>query len=138
MRTVIQAIGAFPALVDFVMEILSRLVNKQIWRLPKLWVGFLKCAYQTKPHSFHVLLQLPAAQLENAINKTPGLRVPLVAHASQPNIRSSLPRSTLVVLGLVQDAQPANSAPQIPPLTDVGSSGQIVTETQASESAVLS
>lgn len=138
MRTVIQAIGAFPALVDFVMEILSRLVNKQIWRLPKLWVGFLKCAYQTKPHSFHVLLQLPAAQLENAINKTPGLRVPLVAHASQPNIRSSLPRSTLVVLGLVQDAQPTNSAPQIPPLTDVGSSGQIATETQVSESAVLS
>jgi symplekin len=138
MRTVIQAIGAFPALVDFVMEILSRLVNKQIWRLPKLWVGFLKCAYQTKPHSFHVLLQLPAAQLENAFNKTPALRVPLVAHASQPNIRSSLPRSTLVVLGLVQDAQPANSAPQIPPLTDAGSSGQIATETQASESAVLS
>lgn len=138
MRTVIQAIGAFPALVDFVMEILSRLVNKQIWRLPKLWVGFLKCAYQTMPHSFHVLLQLPAAQLENAFNKNPALRVPLVAHASQPNIRSSLPRSTLVVLGLVQDAQPANSAPQIPPLTDVGSSGQIATETQASESAVLS
>lgn len=138
MRTVIQAIGAFPALVAFVMEILSRLVNKQIWRLPKLWAGFLKCADQTKPHSFHVLLQLPAAQLENALSRTPALKVPLVAHASQSNIRSSLPRSTLVVLGLVQDAQPANSAPQIPPSTDVGPSGQIATDTQASESAVVS
>ncbi|KAJ8898989.1 hypothetical protein K2173_008491 [Erythroxylum novogranatense] len=29
MRTVLQAIGAFPALVEFIMEILSRLVSKQ-------------------------------------------------------------------------------------------------------------
>ncbi|XP_072056867.1 uncharacterized protein [Arachis hypogaea] len=57
MRTVIQAIDAFPALVDFVMEILSKLVTKQVWRMPKLWVGFLKCVYQTQPRSFHVLLQ---------------------------------------------------------------------------------
>ena len=115
---------------DFVSNLKGTSIFELEWRLPKLWVGFLKCAYQTKPHSFHVLLQLPAAQLENAINKTPALRVRLVAHASQPNIRSSFPRSTLVVLGLVQDAQTA--------LIDVGSFGQIVTETQASESAVLS
>ncbi|CAM0882231.1 unnamed protein product [Alopecurus aequalis] len=57
MRTVIQALDAFPALVDFVMGILSRLVNKQIWKVPKLWVGFLKLAYQTQPRSFDVLLQ---------------------------------------------------------------------------------
>lgn len=86
--------------VDFVMEILSKLVSKQvwlsacsfssvdyvylvvsqammliarsfekrtdsiyiklvqIWRMPKLWVGFLKCVSQTQPHSFHVLLQV--------------------------------------------------------------------------------
>ncbi|KAG8077628.1 hypothetical protein GUJ93_ZPchr0007g4083 [Zizania palustris] len=30
MRTVIQALDTFPALVDFVMGILSRLVNKQV------------------------------------------------------------------------------------------------------------
>jgi hypothetical protein len=58
MRTVIQAIDAFPTLVDFVMEILSKLVRKQIWRLPKLWPGFLKCVSQTKPHSFPVLLEV--------------------------------------------------------------------------------
>lgn len=69
--------------VDFVMEILSRLINKQvpfwysltikfllldiilviwdflqIWKYPKLWVGFLKCAIQMKPQSFTVLLQV--------------------------------------------------------------------------------
>ncbi|KAM0841803.1 hypothetical protein ACQ4PT_058783 [Festuca glaucescens] len=105
MRTVMQAIGAFPALVDFVMEIMSRLVSKQIWKYPKLWVGFLKCAILTKPQSYGVLLQLPAPQLENALNKNPVLKAPLVEHASQPNVRSTLPRSSLVVLGLAEDQQ---------------------------------
>ncbi|XP_057851293.1 uncharacterized protein LOC131061569 [Cryptomeria japonica] len=129
MRTVIQAIGAFPSLVDFVMEILSRLVSKQIWKLPKLWVGFLKCAYQTKPHSFHVLLQLPAPQLENALNRHPTLRAPLASYASQPNVRSTLPRTTLVVLGLAQDNLPVISISSTPQSTDAGASGKMTKDT---------
>ncbi|XP_022869399.1 symplekin-like, partial [Olea europaea var. sylvestris] len=92
MRTVIQAIDAFPTLVDFVMEILSKLVNKQVWRMPKLWVGFLKCISQTQPHSFSVLLQLPSPQLESALNKYSNLRGPLSAFVNQSSVRSSLPR----------------------------------------------
>ncbi|KAL2340050.1 hypothetical protein Fmac_007990 [Flemingia macrophylla] len=103
MRTVIQAIDAFPALVDFVMEILSKLVTKQVWRMPKLWVGFLKCVYQTQPRSFHVLLQLPPQQLESALNRHANLRGPLTSYASQPTVKSSLSRSTLAVLGLAND-----------------------------------
>ncbi|KAI4331577.1 hypothetical protein MLD38_029754 [Melastoma candidum] len=110
MRTVLQAIGAFPALVDFILEILSRLVTKQIWKYPKLWVGFLKCASLTKPQSFTVLLQLPPTQLENALNKTPALREPLAAHAGRSEIRSTLPRSILAVLGLTTDSQTASQA----------------------------
>jgi hypothetical protein len=30
----------------------------QIWKYPKLWVGFLKCAILTKPQSYGVLLQV--------------------------------------------------------------------------------
>ncbi|XP_050236923.1 uncharacterized protein LOC126686734 isoform X2 [Mercurialis annua] len=110
MRTVLQAIGAFPALVEFIMEILSRLVSKQIWKYPKLWVGFLKCAFLTKPQSFSVLLQLPPPQLENALNKTAALKAPLVAHASQPHIKASLPRSTRVVLGIDSDQDTSSQA----------------------------
>ncbi|XP_076904696.1 uncharacterized protein LOC143560239 [Bidens hawaiensis] len=102
MRTVIQTISAFPSLVDFIMEILSRLVSKQIWKNQKLWVGFLKCAQLTKPQSFSVLLQLPPAQLEIALNKQPVLKGPLASYANQPDIRTSLPRSILVVLGIQQ------------------------------------
>ncbi|GFP92170.1 symplekin [Phtheirospermum japonicum] len=137
MRTVLQAIGAFPSLVEFIMEILSRLVSKQIWKYPKLWVGFMKCALLTKPQSFGVLLQLPTAQLENALNRTPGLKAPLIAHASQPDIRSSLPRSTLVVLGLVSEPPPQTSTQTQPtqPQTEAGgdSEKEAVTTTDKSK-----
>ncbi|MQM12157.1 hypothetical protein Taro_045069, partial [Colocasia esculenta] len=99
MRTVIQAVDAFPSLIDFVMEILSKLVTKQVWRMPKLWPGFLKCASQTKPHSFPVLLQLPPTILENVLQKHAILKAPLATYANQAHIRSSLPRQVLEVLG---------------------------------------
>ncbi|KAK3128120.1 hypothetical protein QOZ80_7AG0582840 [Eleusine coracana subsp. coracana] len=126
MRTVMQAIGAFPALVDFVMDIMSRLVCKQIWKYPKLWVGFLKCAILTKPQSYGVLLQLPAPQLENALTKNPILKAPLVEHANQPNVRSTLPRSSLVVLGLAEEQQQ-----QLPPPATQAQSSQ--TQAQSSQ-----
>ncbi|KAI3839268.1 hypothetical protein MKX03_005969 [Papaver bracteatum] len=109
MRTVIQAIDDFPTLVDFVMEILTKLVNKQIWKMPKLWVGFLKCASQTQPHSFCVLLQLPSPQIESTLNMHANLRVGLASHANQPSIRSTLPRSTLAVLGLANEPPPLHA-----------------------------
>ncbi|KAG9453394.1 hypothetical protein H6P81_006298 [Aristolochia fimbriata] len=135
MRTVIQSIGVFPALVDFIMEILSRLVSKQIWKYPKLWVGFLKCTLQTKPQSFSVLLQLPAAQLENALNRNPALRAPLVAYANQSNIRPSLPKSTLVVLGLAQE--PHSQTQSQVQIADAVNSTEAGTET-TQESSVVS
>ncbi|XP_042009715.1 uncharacterized protein LOC121758371 isoform X2 [Salvia splendens] len=103
MRTVIQAIDAFPTLVDFVMEILSKLVNKQVWRMPKLWVGFLKCISQTQPHSFNVLLQMPSPQLECALSKYPNLRGPLTAFTNQSSIKTSVPRTNLLLLGLASE-----------------------------------
>lgn len=133
MRTVLQAIGAFPALVEFIMEILSRLVSKQIWKYPKLWVGFLKCAFLTKPQSFGVLLQLPPAQLENALKRTAALKAPLVAHASQPDIRSSLPRSILVVLGIVSDSLAQTSQANTGDVSN--SDKELVTEKSKEESS---
>lgn len=99
----------------------------QVWRMPKLWVGFLKCASQTQPHSFHVLLQvshlfmwrtslafhwwfwlqlswpifplqLPPPQLESALNKYANIKGPLATYASQPSIKASLSRYIIVHL----------------------------------------
>ncbi|XP_021744745.1 uncharacterized protein LOC110710718 isoform X2 [Chenopodium quinoa] len=136
MRTVLQAIGAFPALVDFIMDILSRLVSKQIWKYPKLWVGFLKCAQLTQPHSFTVLLQLPQAQLEAALNKIPALKAPLAAHANQQNIKSSLPRSVLTVLGIASDSQAGSQSQSAQPeAEDAGSSDKDVVPEKSKESS---
>ncbi|MBA0677519.1 hypothetical protein Goari_018923 [Gossypium aridum] len=56
------------------------------------------------------VFQLPPPQLENALNRTAALKAPLVAHASQQNIRNSLPRSMLAVLGLAPDTQSSSQA----------------------------
>jgi len=67
LRTVMQALGQHPTLTNFVMTILARLVSKQLWKDPVLWVGFLKCCQKTAPHSFQVLLQLQPSQLEEFV-----------------------------------------------------------------------
>ncbi|KXG31070.1 uncharacterized protein LOC8073942 isoform X2 [Sorghum bicolor] len=130
MRTVIQALDAFPALVDFVMGILSRLVNKQIWKMPKLWVGFLKLSFQTQPRSFDVLLQLPPPQLEFMLNKYPNLRTPLSSFVNQRNMHTTLPRQILNILGFF-------SEPQQTPMTFVPATLQTADATSSLPGATL-
>ncbi|NXT36177.1 SYMPK protein, partial [Pelecanoides urinatrix] len=80
MRTVIQALTMYPRLGGFVMNILSRLIMKQVWKYPKVWEGFIKCCQRTKPQSFQVVLQLPPPQLAAIFDKCPELREPLLSH----------------------------------------------------------
>ncbi|XP_045470394.1 symplekin [Harmonia axyridis] len=80
MRTVIQALGSYPRLSGFVMNILQRLIIKQVWKQKVVWEGFIKCCQRTKPQSFAVLMQLPPPQLTEALNMCPELRVPLKDH----------------------------------------------------------
>ncbi len=39
-----------------------------------------------------VVLQLPTAQLEDALKSFPNLQAPLAAHADQPTVRPTVPR----------------------------------------------
>ena len=80
MRTVIQSLALYPRLSGFVMNILQRLILKQVWKQPKVWEGFVKCCERTQPQSFQVILQLPPAQLAEALKMSPGLKAPLLAH----------------------------------------------------------
>ncbi|KAL4399229.1 mRNA polyadenylation protein [Malassezia pachydermatis] len=78
MRTAIMATKAFRTLGSYVStSLLSRLVQKEIWREPRLWDGFALCANLTAPTSFGALLQLPMPQLQELVQKQPGLREPL-------------------------------------------------------------
>ncbi|KAF5275676.1 hypothetical protein FQA39_LY06788 [Lamprigera yunnana] len=77
MRTVIQALSLHPRLSGFVMNILQRLILKQVWKQKVVWEGFVKCCLKTRPQSFSVLMQLPAPQLAEALTMCSELREPL-------------------------------------------------------------
>ncbi|XP_066494293.1 symplekin [Tiliqua scincoides] len=100
MRTVIQSLTMYPRLGGFVMNILSRLILKQVWKYPKVWEGFIKCCQRTKPQSFQVILQLPPQQLSAVFEKCPELRDPLLAHVRSftPHQQAHLPNSTMIIL----------------------------------------
>lgn len=56
---------------------MTRLIQKKIWTLGKLWDGFVLCGKIIAPASYPSLLLLPAAQLAEVAEKQPGLRVGL-------------------------------------------------------------
>ncbi|CAG0886922.1 unnamed protein product, partial [Darwinula stevensoni] len=100
MRTVIQSLTLHPRLIGFVMNILQRLIMKEVWQYPKVWEGFVKCCQRTVPQSYTVLLQLPAPQLKCVFEAAPDLRDPLLRHvmAFTDSQRSHLPNSIMDVL----------------------------------------
>jgi symplekin len=87
MRTVMQTLSLYPRLVGFVMNILQRLIPKQVWKQKKIWEGFLMCCQRTMPQSFPVLFQLPIPQLRSVISSHPELHAALREHVQ------SLPES---------------------------------------------
>uniref|UniRef100_A0A665WJP3 Symplekin n=1 Tax=Echeneis naucrates TaxID=173247 RepID=A0A665WJP3_ECHNA len=108
MRTVIQSLTMYPRLGGFVMNILSRLIVKQVWKYPKVWEGFVKCCQRTKPQSYSVLLQLPPAQLTSVFERCPEMREPLLQHVHSftPNQQAHIPASIMVVLEANRKPQP--------------------------------
>ncbi|XP_026109059.1 symplekin [Carassius auratus] len=100
MRTVIQSLTMYPRLAGFVMNILARLILKQVWKYPKVWEGFVKCCQRTKPQSYNVLLQLPPAQLASVFERCPEMREPLLQHVHSftPHQQAHIPASIMTVL----------------------------------------
>lgn len=100
MRTVIQSLTMYPRLAGFVMNILARLILKQVWKYPKVWEGFVKCCQRTKPQSYNVLLQLPPPQLASVFERCPEMREPLLQHVHSftPHQQAHIPTSIMTVL----------------------------------------
>ncbi|CAF0762345.1 unnamed protein product [Rotaria sordida] len=100
MRTVLQTFSLYPKMIDFIMNILQRLITKQAWKQTRIWEGFIKCCEQTRPHSFPILLQLPPSQLKHILQIKSELRDGLVRYLRSMSIaqRSSIPSSILIVI----------------------------------------
>merc|ERR1712083_817530 len=100
MRTVIQSVALYPNLIGFTMNILQRLIVKQVWKQKMLWEGFIKCCERTRPQSFRVLLQLPPAQLRLLLEAAPDMREPLLEQVQgfTESQRQHVPASIMQVL----------------------------------------
>lgn len=115
MRTVIQSLTMYPRLGGFVMNILSRLIVKQVWKYPKVWEGFVKCCQRTKPQSYSVLLQLPPAQLTSVFERCPEMREPLLQHVLSftPHQQAHIPASIMTVLEANKKPEPKPVEPVV-------------------------
>ncbi|XP_072530867.1 symplekin [Salminus brasiliensis] len=114
MRTVIQSLTMYPRLGGFVMNILSRLILKQVWKYPKVWEGFVKCCQRTKPQSYSVLLQLPPAQLVSVFERCPEMREPLLQHVRSftPHQQAHIPSSIMAILEVSSRMQEPEPQPE--------------------------
>ncbi|XP_062287586.1 symplekin [Scomber scombrus] len=139
MRTVIQSLTMYPRLGGFVMNILSRLIAKQVWKYPKVWEGFVKCCQRTKPQSFSVLLQLPPAQLNSVFERCPEMREPLLLHVHSFTLhqQAHIPASIMAVLEVNKKPEPKPVEPseekEIEPVPDSAGPVEAEVSTEAAE-----
>jgi len=115
MRTVIQSVALYPNLIGFTMNILQRLIVKQVWKQKMLWEGFIKCCERTKPQSFRVLLQLPPPQLRLLLDAANDMREPLLEHVQgfTESQRQHVPSNIMEVLYNVAPVEPQPD-PEVP------------------------
>ena len=87
MRTVIQSVTMYNKLASFVLIIMQRLVEQQIWKNPKVWEGFVICLQRIPLQSPQILLKLPEAQLGEVLNSAPDLKKYLLKHVQTLNVQ---------------------------------------------------
>ncbi|CAG0914978.1 unnamed protein product [Notodromas monacha] len=74
MRTVIQAFSLYPKLSGHVLNALQHLIQKEVWKNPRVWEGFIKCCQRCGAPSCVVLMQLQAEQLKSVFKQAPDLK----------------------------------------------------------------
>ncbi|XP_055354326.1 symplekin-like [Paramacrobiotus metropolitanus] len=103
LRTVLQTVQLHGHRTTyFIMNILNKLIDREVWTYPLLWEGFVKCCEKTLPPSIPVLLRLPSERLKAALDSSPALRGPLQKHLLDLHAeqRAHLPPDTLQLLDL--------------------------------------
>ena len=85
MRSVIQSLAMYPRMIGFIINILQRLITKQVWKQKVIWEGFIKACEKTIPQSYAVMLQLPPPQLMQFLDEAGHIREPLLLHVQNFN-----------------------------------------------------
>lgn len=100
MRTVIQTIGKCGQMLDFVMRILTRLINKQIWKDEHQWRGFVKACAVSIPNSVEVMLQLPPEHFEKLLKDDPNLKEKIISVLQMSGKTQSVPKALQKILNV--------------------------------------
>ena len=79
------------------MNVLQRLILKQVWKQQKAWEGFMMCCQRTMPQSFPVLFQLPIPQLKALFAHHPEVQKALQQHISSLNESQRVPIPNSIV-----------------------------------------
>merc|ERR1712137_443996 len=67
LRTMIDSYKMHPKLEAFILELLSKLITKQVWQQSDAWKGFIKCCELAKIKAFPIFFQLPPAAFSEAL-----------------------------------------------------------------------
>jgi symplekin len=101
LRTTMQIVSICKQMMGFIIGILKRLIEKQVWKDSQLWTGFLKCCSMTMPYSIPVLLQLPVSQLEESLQRDSSLIADVIEYSNKHQSAAGqqpLPDDTLALL----------------------------------------
>jgi symplekin len=90
-QTVLLALKACPTLEGWIVQnILHRLsAIRQVWTMPSLWKGFIKCCHKTLPRSCGVLVNLPREKLSQAVTECEELGEPLAMYVKDQRVRGN-------------------------------------------------
>lgn len=99
MRTVHLSKIFHPEMENYLTTtVMKRLIEKKVWVNNLLWEGFLKYCAESKKKSLVLLLSLPPAQLEDALEKQPVLTVLFYELLSNPkNAKKIQPKYRKVI-----------------------------------------
>ncbi|KAI9495403.1 Symplekin tight junction protein C terminal-domain-containing protein [Zychaea mexicana] len=103
MVTMIRTVSVYKSLVQFILQLLEKLIKKKVWTYPKLWDGFVKCTERTQPESVKMVANLPEAQLKDILLRIPSIQSPLREHAE----RNQLVKVLVLMsnMGLIRDEE---------------------------------
>ncbi|CAI2736868.1 unnamed protein product [Dicrocoelium dendriticum] len=128
MRTVMQALALHPRLAGYVINVLVRLIRKQVWKSEKLWDGFIRCCIKTRPQSYQVLLQLPPDRLESVFQREPTMRAQVRRYVENFSSaqRTHISKSIIDVLERIPTPPPTpkRASPVIATSKEQGAGGQ--------------
>lgn len=67
MRTVIVSVTKFPSLKKFIVDLMFRLVRLEIWKMPRLYDGFVRCLMILGNSAVEIIMSMPEDRIREIL-----------------------------------------------------------------------